>query len=190
MLSSASSTGDLLARTQFRNCYQCGKCTAGCPVAEHMDVVPNQIVRLVQLGFQERAMRAESIWQCVSCQTCTTRCPQLVDCAGIMDALRQLSIENNAAAPAQQRTILFQKAFLQNIKRNGRLNELELIGNFKTSNFLRDLDVPFLFRNAMLAPELRRRGKLHLNGGGKVRDREIVERIFERCFSETEGGSE
>lgn len=175
------STDDLATRTGVSSCYQCGKCTAGCPVADRMDIVPNQIIRLVQLGFEDRAIRAESIWQCVSCQTCTARCPQSVDCAGVMDALRQLSLVRNAAAPSQQRTVIFQKAFLQNVRRNGRLNELELVGMFKTSAFLADLNLPFLFKNAMLAPELTRRGKLHLNGT-RVKDRDVVARIFDRCI--------
>jgi heterodisulfide reductase subunit C len=163
------------------NCYQCGKCTAGCPMAERMDVVPNQIVRLVQLGQTAKAMACDAIWTCISCQTCSTRCPKSVDGAELMDRLRQLSAAGAAASPSLQRTILFQKAFLRNIRRNGRLNELELVGVFKTSAFLNDLEIPFLFKDAALAPRLKARGKLRFNGA-KVRDRELVGRIFERCM--------
>src|SRR5208282_717492 len=74
---------------QVADCYQCGKCTAGCPVAMHMDVAPNQVVRLVQLGEWEKALQSRAIWECVGCQTCSTRCPKEVDCAGVMDALRE-----------------------------------------------------------------------------------------------------
>ncbi len=162
------------------DCYQCGKCTAGCPVADHMDLMPNQMVRLVQLGVPERALGCEAIWQCISCQTCTSRCPKSVDCAGVIDWLRQLSLERAASSPAQQRTVLFQKAFLRNICRNGRLNELELVGMFKTSAFLEDLESPFLFKDAALVPKMTARGKLKLNGV-KVRDRDLVARIFDRC---------
>jgi heterodisulfide reductase subunit C2 len=177
---SPESVGSLLESFSLRDCYQCGKCTAGCAVAHRMDVVPNQLVRLAQLDKVDVALRAESIWQCVSCQTCTTRCPKSVDCAGFLDGLRQLSFQREATSPAQRRTVLFQKAFLQNIRRNGRLNELELIAAFKTSAFLRDLNVPLLFKDAMLAPSLRARRKLHFVGG-KVKDRQIVSRIFDRC---------
>jgi heterodisulfide reductase subunit C len=58
-----------LAHTRVQDCYQCGKCTAGCPAAQRMDLSPNQLVRLVQAGQLERALRSEAIWQCVSCQT-------------------------------------------------------------------------------------------------------------------------
>ena len=56
---------------------------------------------------------SEAIWQCVSCLTCTTRCPKSVDCAAVMDALRQLAVEKDLVAPAMQRTVLFQQAFLR-----------------------------------------------------------------------------
>jgi heterodisulfide reductase subunit C len=145
-----------------------------------MDVVPNQILRLVQAGEVQRAVRSASIWVCVSCQTCSTRCPKSCDCAGVMDALRQSAYEQGLASPEQARTFLFQKAFLRNIRRHGRLNELELVGVFKTTAFLNDLSIPFLFKDAMLAPRMNSRGKLHLTGE-TVRDRGVVERIFDRC---------
>lgn len=169
-----------LAHTRVRDCYQCGKCSAGCPMAEHMDLMPNQLIRLVQLGRVERAMQSAAIWQCVSCMTCSTRCPKSVDCAGIMDALRQLSAEQDKVATAHRRTVLFQRTFLDTIRRNGRLTELDLVREFKTKAFLIDLNLPLLFKDALLGPKMLARGKLHLRGG-KVKDRGVVNRIFERC---------
>jgi len=154
-----------------------------------MDVQPNQIVRLVQMDQVDKAMRTEAIWLCVSCQTCTTRCPKSVNCAGIMDALRQLSVENGVECPGVRRTVIFQKVFLDNIRRNGRLKELELVGFFKTKAFLKDPSVPFLFKDSLLAPKMIRRGKFHLMGEA-VRDRSVVDRIFRRCLSEGEGGEQ
>lgn len=165
---------------ELRACYQCGKCSAGCPVSDGMDLLPHQLVRLVQLGRWDRALRSEAIWQCVSCLTCATRCPKSVDCAGMMDTLRQLCLERGLASPGQQRTIVFQQAFLDNVRRNGRLAELELIAAFKTRSFWNDLSVPLLMKDALLAPKLMRRGKFHLRGE-KVKDRQLVERIFQRC---------
>lgn len=162
------------------DCYQCGKCTAGCPMSESMDLMPNQIIRLAQIGQEQRILESQAIWLCVACQTCSTRCPKSVDIAGVMDEMRQLSIEKGAASPAQQRTILFQLAFLQNIRRFGRTNEMELIRVFKTSVFFKDLNIPMLFKDAMLGPEMLKRRKLHLSGE-KVRDRQLVARIFQRC---------
>ena len=171
---------DRLAGTQVSDCYQCGKCSAGCPMALHMDMLPSQIMRLVQLGQTDRAMRSEAVWKCVSCLTCSTRCPKSVDCAAVMDALRQLSVEQGAASKARLRTVLFQQAFLENIRRNGRLRELQLIGVFKTKAFLADGNLPLLVKDAMLAPRMLKRGKLHF-AAKRVRDRGIVQRIFDRC---------
>jgi heterodisulfide reductase subunit C2 len=174
-----------LAHTRVRDCYQCGKCSAGCPMAEHFDLLPNQLIRLVQLGRIERAVQSETIWLCVSCMTCTTRCPKSVDCAGVMDALRQVSSAEDRIAPSQRRTVVFQRAFLNNIRRNGRLAELELVGEFKTKSFLNDLNLPLLLKDALLAPKMLRRGKLHLTGE-RVKDRGVVQRIFDRCATTKE----
>jgi heterodisulfide reductase subunit C len=158
-------------------CYQCGKCTAGCPVAGRMDRMPNQMVGLVQRGDFETALASSAVWECVSCQTCTTRCPKSVDCAGVMDLLRARSAERGLA----NRTVIFQHAFLKNIRRHGRLNELELVGTFKAAVVAKELALPFLFKDALLAPRMAQRGKLKLAGGG-VRDRAVVARIFDRCM--------
>ena len=71
-----------------RVCYQCGKCTAGCPLASAMDLMPNQILRLLQLGEYEQVLASRTIWHCASCLTCASRCPKGVDPARVMDALR------------------------------------------------------------------------------------------------------
>jgi heterodisulfide reductase subunit C2 len=169
-----------IADIDVRDCYQCGKCSAGCPLAEHMDLLPHQLVRLVQIGRIDRALRSEAIWKCVSCITCSTRCPKSVDCAGVIDTLRQSAVERGMASEERLRTIVFQRAFLDNIRRNGRLCELELIGTFKTKAFFKDKDISLLFKDAMLAPQLMKRKKLHFRGE-RVRDRNLVRRIFEKC---------
>ena len=51
-------------------CYQCGKCSAGCPVVSKMDILPNQIIRYAQLGLEEDLLASKSIWACASCMTC------------------------------------------------------------------------------------------------------------------------
>jgi heterodisulfide reductase subunit C len=161
-------------------CYQCGKCSAGCPMAEKMDFMPNRLIRLVQMGNIEKAARSRDVWLCVSCLTCTTRCPKSVDCAAVLDALRQIAVVRDLVAPQMKRTVLFQQAFLQNIRKHGRLNELSLVRNFKLSAFRSDWSVPLLLKDALLAPQMLKRGKLHLSSE-KVRDIGVVQRIFDRC---------
>jgi len=145
-----------------------------------MDMVPNQIVRALQLGNFEKALTSDMIWECVSCQTCSTRCPQSVDCAGIMDVLREVGLQRGVDAPDQKTMVVFQQAFLNNIRRNGRLDEIELIAEFKLRALPSERSLRFLFKDAGLAPELQKRHKLHLRGE-KVEDRDVVRRIFARC---------
>ena len=75
---------DLLA------CYQCGKCSAGCPAVGHMDILPNQIIRFAQLGLENELSQSKSIWICASCMTCNTRCPKGINIAEVIEAVRQI----------------------------------------------------------------------------------------------------
>ncbi|MGA2990786.1 MAG: 4Fe-4S dicluster domain-containing protein [Candidatus Korobacteraceae bacterium] len=171
---------EALAHTQLAKCYQCGKCTAGCPAAGNMELTPNQIMRLLQLGFDDVVLASASIWSCVSCLTCSARCPKEVDCAAVMDALRELSLREGKTSPEAQTVVAFQQAFLDNVRRNGRLNELELIARFKLTAAMRTRRLSLLFKDAGLAPQLRRRKKLHLSSE-RARDLEVVGRIYARC---------
>ncbi|KAA5599923.1 4Fe-4S dicluster domain-containing protein [Blastochloris sulfoviridis] len=82
------SNQDLLA------CYQCGKCSAGCPMAKYMDLLPHQMIRFAQLGLKDELLGSEAIWMCVSCLTCNTRCPKGVRIAEVIEALRQLRMRD------------------------------------------------------------------------------------------------
>lgn len=73
-------------------CYQCGKCSAGCPMAPHMDVLPNRMIRMAQLGMQEQLLASRSIWMCVSCLTCNSRCPKGIKIAEVIEALRKAAL--------------------------------------------------------------------------------------------------
>lgn len=80
---------DLLA------CYQCGKCSAGCPGVSQMDILPNQIIRYAQLGLKEELLQSKSIWICASCMTCNTRCPKGINIAEILEAIRQILLRKS-----------------------------------------------------------------------------------------------
>jgi len=83
-----------LSGENLYTCYSCGKCSAGCPSISEMDILPNEVVRLVLFG-QEEVLNCETIWVCASCFTCTTRCPKGVDLSKIMEALRQIYLRKN-----------------------------------------------------------------------------------------------
>ena len=76
-------------------CNQCGKCSSGCPVAFALDVLPNQIIRMAQLGLED-VLQAQTIWTCASCMTCLSRCPKGVDVPRVMEALRQMAMDRGA----------------------------------------------------------------------------------------------
>jgi len=73
-------------------CYQCGKCSAGCPAVSEMDILPNQVIRYIQLGFKEELLKSKSHWICASCLTCNARCPKGIKIAEVMEAVRQMSL--------------------------------------------------------------------------------------------------
>ena len=76
----------------IRACYQCQKCSAGCPVVSAMDILPSQIIRQIQYGRREKVLGSGSIWICASCHTCSVRCPNDIDFARVMDCLRHIAL--------------------------------------------------------------------------------------------------
>ncbi|MCX8174196.1 MAG: 4Fe-4S dicluster domain-containing protein [Thermoplasmata archaeon] len=75
-------------------CYQCGRCSAGCPMVSRMDAIPSMVMRLVQLG-DEKVLDKNTYWVCASCYTCDVRCPKGIDIAKVMEALRQIKLRKN-----------------------------------------------------------------------------------------------
>lgn len=71
-------------------CYQCGKCSAGCPAISEMDILPNQIIRFAQLGLKDELLQSKSIWICASCLICNARCPKGINIAEVIEAIRQI----------------------------------------------------------------------------------------------------
>ncbi|SFM64377.1 4Fe-4S dicluster domain-containing protein [Thermodesulforhabdus norvegica] len=111
-------------------CYQCRKCTAGCPLAFAMDVPPDRIIRLVVLGLEEKVLKSRALWICSSCQTCTTRCPNGIDIAGIIDELKHLAAELEAVHPECGDLYAFHRFFLDDAVSRGRIYEPAVIGKY------------------------------------------------------------
>ncbi len=135
-------------------CVQCAKCTSGCPVAAMSDVRPHELVRLLQLGQRRAALGCRLIWQCTSCQTCSTRCPQQVDLAAMNDALRALSVAEGMVAPGTA-VPTFNRIFLRSVEKRGRAHELGLMAAFKlrTLRLLADMGkAPMMFAKGKLSP--------------------------------------
>lgn len=134
-------------------CYQCGNCTAGCPVSFAYDLPVNKIMRLIQAGQREEVLKSKSIWLCASCETCTTRCPNDIDVARIMDVLRHIARREGYESAPQVR--IFWESFLASVERHGRIFELGLMASYmgRTGRVLTDAD---------LAPRALGKGKLSL----------------------------
>jgi len=77
-------------------CNQCGKCSAGCPVAFSMDLLPNQVIRLAQLGIED-VLNSQSIWTCAACLTCISRCPKGIDLPRVMEAMRLIQMQRTGS---------------------------------------------------------------------------------------------
>jgi heterodisulfide reductase subunit C len=155
---------------QINRCYQCGNCSASCAYSYVYDYPVNQIMRLVQLGQKDVILKSRSIWLCATCQACTTRCPNNLDVARIMESLRVMSRREGTVS--QQDIQLFYDEFLKSVKRFGRVFETGLlpIYSFKAKKPFTDLD---------LAPRVLKKGKLSLMPP-RIEGRKAVGEIFSR----------
>lgn len=74
------------------NCYQCGCCSAACPVTSEMDLLPNQVMRYIQIGLIDEVLDGNTMWICATCYSCQARCPRGIDITKVMEALRQIKL--------------------------------------------------------------------------------------------------
>ncbi|MDN5326757.1 MAG: heterodisulfide reductase subunit [Moorella sp. (in: firmicutes)] len=82
-------------------CYQCARCTSGCPVATlDPGYNPRRIFRLAALGEEETVFKDEKLWYCLACFTCQERCPEEARPAEVLLALKNLACERGYAPAA------------------------------------------------------------------------------------------
>lgn len=110
-------------------CFSCHKCSSGCPVVEDMDIAPHQIIAMVGAGLEGEVLGSSAIWLCTGCQTCTTRCPNGVDVAGVIEALKQQAAAAGIRA-GDRRIAAFHRAFLESVRARGRVHELALMARY------------------------------------------------------------
>ena len=121
-------------------CYQCRKCASGCPSRMFMDSTPTELMRFAQLGMADEAMKKNTIWYCLSCQTCSTRCPQDIDIAHVIDTMRIIVQERKIKAD-NNKLPLFNRLWMTMIRFMGRAYEAGLVGslNFLTGRPTKDM---------------------------------------------------
>ena len=123
---------------QASACFQCRKCTNGCPVTFAMDLYPDEVIRLVIIGQPEVVLSCHTIWVCAACETCTTRCPNDVKIAELMDGLKEMAIQKGIPSP-QPQILTLHDTFLKNVKRWGRTFETTFLPQYllRSGEFLR-----------------------------------------------------
>ena len=81
------------------DCFQCIRCTSGCPSMKMMELKPHEVVSLARLGFIDEIVESGIIWTCAQCLKCKERCPQDVAPVDLILALRNLAVEKEANVP-------------------------------------------------------------------------------------------
>lgn len=144
-------------------CYQCQKCSSGCPVAEHFDLAPNQVMRAIQLGQKEMVLNSKTIWLCAMCETCTTRCPHDINITKIMDALKIMA-RKEGIEPKVPSVSFFYQAALRGIRWFGRMYEAGLMAELYLREMAKgQLELNQVWRQDMpLALKMLKSGKLKL----------------------------
>lgn len=73
-------------------CFNCGNCTAVCPLAEDSGGFPRRVIRMAQVGMEQELLASEELWRCYACGECTQTCPRQADPAAFMAATRSYAI--------------------------------------------------------------------------------------------------
>lgn len=155
-------------------CYQCGNCTAGCPYTFVYDLPVHQIMRLLQAGQKETILGSHSLWLCATCESCTTRCPNEIDVARIMDVLRHMARREGYVKEKQVKQ--FTDSFLSSVKKHGRVFEFGTLVKYITRSGR-------LFTDVDLGPKAMGKGKIAFRPH-EIKGKEEVARIFRSVFGE------
>lgn len=162
---------------EVKKCYQCGKCSAGCPLATDMDYPPSMIMRMIQTedkALEKKILESKTIWLCLSCEMCYGRCPMEIDIPTVMDFLRSKSIKENLVNKEMKDVVKFHEAFLKSIETSGRLNEFGLVLDYK-------MKTGHLMQDVATAPSMFAKGKLHFFPEG-VKDKKNIKNIFKKTL--------
>ena len=104
-------------------CYQCGICTADCPVAMRVEEFrPRRIARLAVYGQKERLLGGDTVWLCAGCYNCYERCPEKVKVSEIISALRKIALDEGILHPTY-------KALMKSISEMGYIYEIDEFEN-------------------------------------------------------------
>ncbi|VFQ44880.1 4Fe-4S dicluster domain-containing protein [Desulfoluna butyratoxydans] len=124
-------------------CYQCRRCASGCTVGEEIGFTPDRLIRMVITGNRKAALENALVWQCVSCYTCGTRCPNDIQAGRVTETLKKMSREDNLV-PMSPTIAYFHDSFVTGCTRWGRVNEVQFMGSYEMKHMAKNL-VSFKF---------------------------------------------
>ncbi len=153
-------------------CYQCYRCTNGCPALEEMDIYPHRFMRYIILGDREKVINAKMPWACLQCYTCSVRCPNDIDVAHVINTVRKVAAAEGVGA--HEDTWLFDTLFLDNVERHGRLNEMEVMVRYKLAK--KNL---FDMNDAGMGLRMFLKGRMGLKSHN-IKDRAALKKMFEK----------
>ena len=162
-----------------RACIQCGTCSASCPNAAAMDLTPRRLWRLVQLGKTEAIFRSHTFTLCSACYFCTLRCPRGLTPSEAMAGLKRIAARHRMRR--HRESIIFYQDFVDNIRRNGRVQEMALM----TAYFMHMRRPLLPVRFAALGWKLQRKGKVSLSRVGATSS--SLEALFRKVNELEEG---
>lgn len=117
---------------RLKNCLQCGTCGGSCPNGAEMDYTPRAIFALLNAGERAKVLQANTMWQCVSCYFCISRCPKNIPITDIMYSLKRIAIRDGAAKDTDAPALA--KAFTHYVDKYGRAFEFGLASRYHLLN--------------------------------------------------------
>ncbi|HEY3277803.1 MAG TPA: 4Fe-4S dicluster domain-containing protein [Syntrophorhabdaceae bacterium] len=159
---------------KISGCYQCYRCTVGCPVVKEMDIYPHRVIRYIILGERERVLASKTVWTCLQCVTCSVRCPNDIDIAHVFDTIRKIAMKERTGA--EEDTWKFDRLFLESVRKHGRLHEIEAVIKYK-------VDKKNFFEDTKMGVGMMVRGRLGILPHN-IKDRNGFKEIFARIEAE------
>lgn len=77
---------------KIESCFNCGNCTAVCPLSTENDNFPRRMIRFAQLGMRKQLVNSKELWLCYYCGECTATCPRQADPGEFMATARRYAI--------------------------------------------------------------------------------------------------
>jgi len=140
---------------KIKECIQCGTCSASCPSSAAMQYGPREIIAALRAGMLDRVLNANTVWLCVSCYSCTVRCPAGIPFTDVMYELKRLEAEKGLSTEANGAVMA--RAFAETVDQHGRSAEAKLLRKY----YLRTNPLQAI-KQLPLAWKLFVRGRLHL----------------------------